>query len=145
MENNVGVINETMETVIQQDLSKITEATNELKKLGAALYNAPKTEEDKNIFRHFIEALKGVHVEKGNKLEQELLSIEPDLDNKKDIVQKLIISSYLITKTYEVKAMNDEINIMPILTLIPYYLDVDSWLNCMIDKTIPLLVVNDIV
>lgn len=145
MENKVGNLNETMDTVIQDDLNEMLNATNEIKKLGAALYNAPKGDEDKNIFRMFIDKLKLAHKEKGERVEQELLASEPNLDNKKDIVQKLIISSYLITKAYEAKARDDSVNIMPVLTLIPYYMDPDNWLSCMIEKTIPLLVVNDIV
>jgi Skp family chaperone for outer membrane proteins len=150
MENNVQKVdnNQLANPVLQEQqqyLKELAEASQKLQQLGTKLYMAPKTENDTNIFRIIVDTMKKMNRSKGERFEAIIKSREPNIEDKVDEVQKIIISSVLIHRLYEIKAENPELDILPILTLIPYYLDNQAFTECMITQTVPILVNNDII
>jgi len=128
---------------IEQSMKELQEASQKLRMAGLKLYASEKSDADINIFRKLMEAAYKINPEKAQKIEEMIRAEEPDIENKKDQVQKLVISGVLINHLYKLKAEDENIDIMPLLMAIPYYADEEGWLDCMIDYTIPLLFNND--
>jgi len=126
-------------------LKELEEASKQLRAIGNKLYLAKKTDNDVNLFSIIVDTLKKISKEKAQRFEIMIKSIEPNIEEKIDTVQKLIISDFLITRLYQLKAEDPGFNILPILTLIPYYMDNESFTECMVNHTLPLLVNSNVI
>jgi len=108
-------------------------------------YNLKPTDKDINLYGKIIEAIKNINKDKVEAFEKLIKSVEPNIEDKIDIVQKFIISNVMISHLYRVKAKNPKIFVTNIIMLIPYYLDNNVWLDIFTKEALPLILNNNLI
>jgi hypothetical protein len=140
------VMNEDDKFELREEEEKLKieeEAVNIINSVGTRVYNIPRHEGELNLYK---EILNSINVpEDVDKLKSLLEGIEPNLMNKNDIVQKIIISSILLNKIFILKHFKPDIDIFKLTKGIEYREDTGTWLRIMKEYTIPVLMNNDLI
>jgi len=123
-------------------LKQEEEATVLIDNVGKQVYNIPRHDEELNLYGSILNSLQDEN-DKNNFI---LLfkNVEPNLINKNDIVQKVIISSVLYNKLFLLKQLKNDFDVFRVTTGINYRKDNGTWLNEMLTYTIPFLVNNEL-
>lgn len=124
--------------------SNVEEIVNHFTELGEhaiKVYNDQRNEDEPNLYQEIINVIRKLNPESINNFKQLMEKIEPDIDNKKAIVQQYLITMRLIEYLLYIKGKYnlDKLDIGTILIGIPYYSDNTVWLNQMSKFVIPTL------
>ena len=123
-------------------LQKEEEATELIQDVGKQVYNIPRHDGELNLYKNILVNIQDETDR--NDFINLFKDIEPNLINKNDIVQKVIISSVLYNKLFLLKHKDKDFDIFRILKGIEYKKDNGTWLELMLSYTIPFLVNNNI-
>jgi len=121
------------------------EASNKLRDIGAKAYTVPPSKNDINLYLALKDIISKIHIDKASNFEKIIKAAEPNIENLNDLVQKYTISNILIQYLYEIKSRKPEVDIMPIITLIPYWADNETWLKAVSEEAMPYLVNLDLI
>jgi len=118
------------------------EAVTLIDNVGKQVYNIPRHNGELNLYSSILNVLQDE--EDKNNFISLFKNVEPNLINKNDIVQKVIISSVLYNKLFLLKQRKNDFDVFRVTTGINYRKDNGTWLNEMLSYTIPFLVNNEI-
>lgn len=126
-------------------LQELEEATDILRDVGNQVYGMVRSDGDLNVYAHIMNKFAEMcTTDELVNIERIFLSVEPDIYNKNDVVQKILISSVLLRKFYIMKHVNTNFNIFNMIGGVKYELPNEAWLEIMLKHTVPLLVNNNI-
>jgi hypothetical protein len=129
----------------EEFMKDIQEASKYMDVAVTKLYNKKPSEDDVNLYKKIIEAIKKINVDKVPLFENLIKKVEPDIENKIDLVQKFIISNIIISHLFLKKAENPSLFVTPIIMLIPYYQDNDTWFEVFTKHALPNILNNDLI
>jgi hypothetical protein len=127
----------------EEKLKREEEAVDLINSVGNRVYNIPRHEGELNLYKEILNSISVT--EDVDKLRSLLEEIEPNLMNKNDIVQKIMISSILLNKIFILKHLKPDIDIFKLTKGIEYREDTGTWLKIMKEYTIPVLMNNDLI
>jgi len=126
-----------------KSLQETTEETKrhleELTQHISKVYNDPRDKDEINLYQEVIDIIRHLKPESIPLFKQLMEKAEPDINNKKAIVQQYLITITLIEYLYYVKGKFNikNFDISRLLLGIPYYSDNKVWLNQMSRFVLP--------
>jgi len=121
-------------------LEELRQASQLIRNAGAQVYGAPPSDNDTNLFARLKDAISKIAVEKADNFEKLIKAHEPNIENLNDLAQKLVISNILIQYLYAIKSNRPDVDVLPVIMLIPYWADNETWLKCLEQETLAYLV-----
>ena len=124
-----------------------TNTVNDFKTIANNLYNTKRdnNKEKVNLYTELLNRVKELNKDKVDNFKELFEAKDPNIKDKKNIVQRLIISAALMRYLLIIKATNKKAKISGLLLLIPYYASDEEWLNVLKNETIPLMINNNII
>jgi len=122
--------------------STVKETVNLFEELGQhaiKVYNDERSEDEPNLYEDILSLLRKLKPDSIPNFEKLIKKAEPDIENKKAIVQQYLITITLVEYLYYIKGKYnlDKLDISTIILGIPYYSDNKVWLNQMSKFVIP--------
>lgn len=142
MKNSIASPEDLEKAIEVEAVKNLNESMENFEKVSKKLYSMKTDESDKNLYNLLVEKLLTLNKDSAIAFTTMIEKIDPDIMNKKDVVQRLTISGALNTYLYSLKAANDKIHISSLLATIPFYADDDQWLKVMRDTLLPHMVNN---
>lgn len=145
MNNDIIMNDDDKFELVEEDekLLREEEATSMINDVANRVYALPRHDGELNLYKHILDSI--VEDDDKDSVSSLFDTIEPDLINKNDIVQKIIISSLLLNKLLLLKHTKKDIDIFRITKGIRFRDDTLTWLNVMVQYTIPILLNNNLI